>query len=340
MNRLLVLALNRILGGSGDLGYEFARQVFDGLLRGAGDPELIAAFLVAIHIRGESESEFMAALDAVRSTQQTLEEVCGDAIDIGGTGGDCGATFNISTTAALVAAAADVTVCKHGNVAVTGQCGSMDLVSRIGLPVARTQAEAAEQLACAGIIFLHSRDFLKYPPLLQSVRRKLGVRTIFNLLGPWCNPARVRRQVIGVSNRRDLPLFVATARALRQERVLIVHGSADKSDEFSISGETQIAEVELGSVTWYQLHPSDFGLEKAPLHEISGGDRDMNAKHTLDIIEGRERGPRRSIVLMTAASAIYIAGHAQTIRAGVDAAREAIDSGRVTTLVRRLRNLA
>jgi len=318
-----------------------AETFMEELLSGRVATPEIARMLLALNQRAVSVDELSGFARVMRQHAAPVfaqdEPRPTGLVDTCGTGGDETGTFNISTASAIVAAAAGARVAKHGNRSVSSRSGSADVLEALGVNIDLPLAVAGRSVREIGIGFLfapaaHAAARHAIPARLQIVKR-----TVFNLLGPWCNPARVPRQVIGVSDQRYLPLFVTTARTLQQERVLIVHGSADKIDEFSVSGETQIAEVYHGSVTWHQVDISDFGLEKAPLHEISGGDCDTNSKHTLQIIEGRELGPRRSIVLMTAASAIYVAGHVRTLRAGLDAAREVIDSGCAATLLTRLR---
>jgi anthranilate phosphoribosyltransferase len=337
VNSLLQGVIDRVLGNERDITYPVARNSFDAILSGEGAPELVAAFLVAIHDRGESVAELAVAIDAVRATQRTVNCACDGSIDVGGMGGDRGATFNVSTTAALVTAAAGIKVCKHGSSAISGQCGSMDVVSGLGCPLARCQADVDDQLVAQGIIFLSTDDFLEYPLPLRCVRRTLGVATIFNLVGPFCNPARVKRQVIGVSDEKLFGIFATIVCSLSYERVLIIYDTSNITDEFSVSGETQIAEVNHGTVAWYSVTPSDFGLAIAQTEEISGGDTNANTRSALDIIEGRDLGPRRSVVLMTTAAGIYAAGKACNLYEACVLARNAIDYGSAASLLTLLR---
>jgi len=208
--------LGLLRDGCRDLGYWCARAAFEDMLSEAAEPHVASAFLIALQTKGETEQELLGGIDAVRSRQVAFD-VNDDGVDVGGTGGDAARTFNVSTTAALVVAAAGTRVYKHGSHAVSGLCGSVDLAERLGLPTAQDPASARDHVARYGIAILPSRSFLRYPPRVTAVRRALGVRTTFNLIGPWCNPARVRRQVIGVSDERYVPVFAGVARALGHE---------------------------------------------------------------------------------------------------------------------------
>jgi anthranilate phosphoribosyltransferase len=309
---------------------------FGEILAGTVPPEQISGFLVALRMRGETLPYLLAGVNAVRRGQPCAEPA-GDPIDIGGTGGDHGRTFNVSTVAALVAAAAGCLVFKHGNAAVSGKCGSMDLVAELGLKLAATLDEAIRGLAEHGIAFLHTRDHVRYPPVLQQARRHLGIRTLFNLIGPWCNPGRTRRQVIGVAEAQHLPTFAELAVALGYQRVVLIHGTADGSDEFSISGTSSLTVVSQGTIERREVCPEEFGFPAAPVERIAGGDARHNAEIARRILAGAEHGPCRHVVLMTAGAGLYVRGLANSLEEGAATAGRAIDDGRALQLLNRLR---
>jgi anthranilate phosphoribosyltransferase len=300
------------------------------------EPPLLAAFLVALQMRGETAAELLGAVDAVRARQIVVDKHGVDAVDIGGSGGDAGRTFNVSTTAALIVAAAGVRVFKHGSRAFSGTCGSIDVAEQLGLPLANDPSSANQLMARHGLAVLPSGNFLRYPPVIEQTRRALRIRTTFNLIGPWCNPARVRRQVVGVSDERYVNRFAQIAQALEHKRALIVHGRDGKLDEFSPSGPSTVAEVQAGLIRTYAVRPEDFGLRSRPLADISGGPPHANAAQTRAILRNEERGAPRTVVLLTAGAALYVAEAAPTFAAGVQLASVTLDSGRPYELVARM----
>ena len=333
-------ALERVRSGCADLGYGASRRVFEQLLSSpvAGSA---ASFLTALHARGESEAELLAGIHTVRRGLLTIDPGVAGAIDVGGTGGDAFRTFNVSTTASIVVAAAAQPVCKHGSRAVSGVCGSIDVLERLGVPVAVDEATARRDLALNGIAFLPSSSFLRYPPELSALRRLLGVRTAFNLVGPWCNPAGVTRQIVGTSRPREVTLFARIARALGHQRALIVHGCDGSLDEFSPAGASLVAELRDGHIETSTLYPEDLGLRRTPLENASGGEGlEAHALNAAAVLDGRDRAARRVMTLMTVGAALYVADRVRTLdrrgdtrrgghrfRPGPAPARTATDTG-------------
>jgi anthranilate phosphoribosyltransferase len=336
----LLSQLRRVMEERDTLGRAEARGLMEEILRNAPAEMELAALLGAMAARGETAEEVAGFADAMRSaaTALPLEAAERDAlVDTCGTGGDASGTFNISTAAALVAAAAGATVAKHGNRAVTSRSGSADVLEALGIAVDLTAAEAAEALRRYGFAFLHAPSMHPAMRAVMPVRRGLGVRTVFNLLGPLTNPAGASRQVVGVYVRRQVAVVAEALALLGTQHALVVHGKTENRgmDELSISGESEVAEVRGGQVRWRTLTPEDVGIGRAPVSELAGGDPEWNAGLLLAVFAG-ERGPRRDVVLLNAAAVLVTADRAVDLRAGVARAAEVIDSGAVTALIAEL----
>jgi anthranilate phosphoribosyltransferase len=324
-----------------------ARSLLNLILNGAASEIEIAALLGALAARGETPDELAGFVDAMRAaaTPVPLSETERSRLtDTCGTGGDASGSFNISTAAALVAAAASskIMVAKHGNRAVTSNSGSADVLEALGVPINLSPGEAAEALRAHRFAYLHAPTLHPAMKAVMPVRRALGVRTAFNLLGPLTNPAGARAQVMGVYAADRVPLIAETMLRLDTRHALVVHGSGgglDETgcglDEISISGPTQIAEVHNGRITLETLTPEQFGLTRAPLSALRGGDAAANAAILRAIFQG-EPGPRRDIVLLNAAAVLLVADCAPDLAAGIELARQAIDRGAVTRLLHAL----
>jgi anthranilate phosphoribosyltransferase len=318
-----------------------ARELMETVFAGGSSDVELAALLGGLAARGETAPEIAGFVDAMRAaaTPLPLTEVERAAlVDTCGTGGDLSGTFNISTAAALVAAAAGATVAKHGNRAVTSKCGSGDVLEALGIPVGITPEEAAASLRTHGFAFLHAPGH--HPALrgLMPVRKALGVRTVFNILGPLSNPAGARTQVMGVYSSHLVPLVAKAMAELGTRHAFVVHGEAGDGtgmDELSIEGPSLVAEVREGDVTLTTFTPEQAGLERARSGMLQGGDAVLNASILRSIFAG-ERGPRRDVVVLNASAVLVTAGLAETIAAGVLLAGAAIDSGAVTKLVAQL----
>jgi anthranilate phosphoribosyltransferase len=246
-------------------------------------------------------------------------------VDTCGTGGDASGTFNISTAVSLVAAAAGASIAKHGNRSLTSRCGSADVLDALGVPTALAPADAVRCLRTTGFVFLFAP--LMHPAMrrVQLIRRALGSRTVFNVLGPLTNPAHAPAQVLGVYAAELVPLIAESMVKLGVRHGFVVHGS-DGLDEITLSGETRIAEVKNGAIRLFKFSPEDAGLERAHLSTLQGGDAEENAA-ILHAIFGGESGPRRDIVLLNAAAALMAAGLSVDFQDGVQRAAHAIDSG-------------
>ncbi len=311
----------------------------------------LAALLGALSARGETPEELAGFVDAMRATAATLPLTQAERdvlVDTCGTGGDASGSFNISTAAALVAAAAGATVAKHGNRAVTSRSGSADVLEALRIPVDLSPQQAADSLRRHRFAFLHAPALHPAMRVVMPVRRALGVRTVFNLFGPLSNPAGASRQVMGVFGPRQVALVAGAMALLGTRRALVVHGAIGSSipgagiDELSISGVTDLAEVRLqpshgnGLIRHFQLTPEDVGLPQSPASALAGSDPAANAAILTHIFAGA-LGPPRDVVLLNAAAVLMTAELATDMRAGLALAREAIDNGAVTGLVASLR---
>jgi anthranilate phosphoribosyltransferase len=311
------------------------RGLMDDLVGGhCGEPEA-AALLIALRMKGETAAELAAAAEALHRHMIPLDAAGIDALDTSGTGGDGQGTFNISTTAALIAAGAGVPVVKHGNRAVSGKCGSADLLARLGVNIEAGPDWARRCLKEVGFAFCFAPHFHPALKNVAALRRRLGVRTIFNSLGPLLNPAATPFQLIGVGRPELLDLIAgALARRGRCRRAFLVWGR-DGQDEVSLAGPTMVREVSGSAVRALEWTPCDFGLPEGSLEGLRVDCIDDSAALVRAILDGKD-GPARHSALANAAAAIHVAGKAATLAEGVACAAEAIDSGRARKVLERL----
>jgi len=312
------------------------------ILAGEASEVELAGLLGAMAGRGETAAEIAGFAETMRAAATMLPLTASESeqlVDTCGTGGDASGSFNISTAAALVAAAAGAKVAKHGNRAITSKSGSADVLEALGIPIHLAPEAAAEALRVHGFCFLLAPSHHPAMKAVMPVRRALGVRTVLHVLGPLLNPAGARRQVMGVYQARLVPLVGEALAMLGAEHALVVHGDGDGikgQDEFALSGPSEVAEVRGGVMETYTVTPEDFGLTRAPLDALAGGDAAETAAILTGIFAG-EAGPKRDIVLMNAAAVLLTAGVAGGLREGVAIAAKAIDSGAVRELVAALR---
>jgi anthranilate phosphoribosyltransferase len=330
--------LRRILEDREILSREDAAALMQKILCGEAQDIEIAGLLGGLAGRGETSDEIAGFAQAMRSAATTLPLDLAEQkalVDTCGTGGDASGTFNISTAAALVAAAAGAKVAKHGNRAVTSKCGSADVLEALGIPIHLSPRDAAKALQTKGFCFLLAPSHHPAMKAVMPVRRALGVRTILHVLGPLLNPAGARRQVMGVYQSRLVPLVANAMIRLGIQHAMVVHGDGGL-DEIALSGPTEIAEVRNNAVTTYLIAPEDVGLTRAPLSALTGGDAHVNAAILTSIFSG-ESGPHRDIVLLNAAAVLVTSGLATDIAGGITLAAHAIDSGSVARLLEALR---
>jgi anthranilate phosphoribosyltransferase len=327
-------ALARVIDGH-DLSADEMTGCMRAIMTGGATPAQIAGFLVALRLKGETVPEIAAAAAVMRELATGVD--IGDlphAVDIVGTGGDAAGTFNISTASMFVAAAAGCHVAKHGNRSVSSKSGSADLLEAAGVSLTLTPEQVARCVREVGVGFMFAPAHHGAMKHAIGPRRELGVRTLFNVLGPLTNPAGVRRQVLGVFAEPLLEPLAEVLADLGAEQVLVVH-AADGLDEISIAAPTDIAELKDGAIRRYRIAPADFGLSEAPLDQI----RVDGPEHSLRLVQSAlsgEPGPARDIVLLNAAAAIYAAGVVDSLADGVAAARAAIDDGAALTRLTRL----
>jgi anthranilate phosphoribosyltransferase len=321
-NPILTEAIDRLSDGV-DLDPSDASRVLTEIIDGNASEAQAAAFLIALRTKGETVGE-IAGLASVLRERSVKVDAGADLVDTAGTGGGR-PTFNVSTTAAFIAAGAGCRVAKHGNRSATSQCGSADVLEALG---GRIDVDAGSVASCIreigfGFMFapLHHPAFKNIVP----VRKELGVRTIFNFLGPLTNPAGARRQVIGVSDPAKLETMAAALGQLGAERALVV-SSADGLDEFSVSGTTQVVELRDGELSTYEVTPEQVDLEPAADGAVGAGTPEQNAIVLREVLAG-SAGTERSLAVLNAGAAIYVAGEAETLAEGVRAAERSVDSG-------------
>jgi anthranilate phosphoribosyltransferase len=307
-----------------DLSRQEAYDTMTEIMSGNASEPLIASFLTALRMKGEVVNEIAGCAQAMREKSTKIETKHVNVIDTCGTGGDSLGTFNISTAAAIVACGAGVVVAKHGNRAISSRCGSADVLKALGVNIEIPKEKVEQCLDDVGIAFLFAplmHGAMKYA---APVRRELGIRTVFNVLGPLTNPAGARRQVIGVFDGRLTELLARVLLELGTERAMVVHGVGGL-DEISTLGKTMISELKDGSISSYEFHHSSVGISSGTLADVAGGDAELNASIIRNILDGKKNS-QRNITVLNAGAAIYISGKAPTFLDGVKLAEESIDS--------------
>lgn len=307
-------------------------KAFGILMSGEATPAQIGGFLMALRVRGESQDEFTGAVKAMRARMLPVKAPEG-AIDIVGTGGDAKGSLNVSTGAALVVAGSGVKVAKHGNRALSSKSGAADTLMALGVNLDLTPERISACIEEAGIGFMFAPAHHSAMRFVGPARVELGTRTIFNLLGPMCNPAGVRHQLLGVFSPKWLVTIAKVLGELGSERVWVVHGEG--YDEMTVTGTTHMAVLEGGKVETRAVTPEDFGLPRHAPEAVAGGDAQYNAAALRQLLEG-EPSAYRDMVLMNAAAALVIAGRAGDLREGVTLAAESIDEGRARAILDRL----
>ena len=324
--------IQKVSGGA-TLSEDEIRTALDQMTAGAATPAQMGAFLMALRVRGETVEEIAGAAQMLRAKMNRVE-VAPDAIDIVGTGGDAHGTYNVSTCAALIAAGAGARIAKHGNRRVSSKSGASDVLAELGVKLEVPAAAIARCVSEAGLGFLWAP--LHHPALKHwaPIRGELGIRTIFNLLGPICNPAGVKRQVVGVFSWHWVEPIAHVLKSLGAEHVWVVHGH-DGLDELTTTGATDVAELKDGKVTVFEVTPADAGLQPAKLSDLRGGDEKENAAAIRDVLAGK-RTPLRDIAVLNAAAALIVAGKAVNLADGAALAAHAIESGAARKALERL----
>lgn len=316
-------AIYSILSGA-DLTLAETRGVMQQIMQGEARPSQIGAFLAAMRMKGETIEEITACAEIMRekSTKITPET---DVLDIVGTGGDELFTFNISTVSAFVVAASGIPVAKHGGRSVSSKCGSADVLEALGANISLTAEQSKQMLSRAGMCFMHSQVYHTAMKYVAPIRKELGVRTIFNILGPLANPAGATYQLLGVYDENLVKPLAKVLSNLGVKRAMVVHGH-DGLDEISLTGTSTICEVVGGRLNSYFISPEQFGLERCAAGELAGGPPEKNAEILRNILSG-EKGAKRDIVVLNSACCIYMFKNDVTMRECVRIAQDAIDSG-------------
>lgn len=317
-----------------DLTTAEAAAAMASIMKGEAAPAQIAGLLIGLAMKGERPAELVGLAQTMTANAVAVPVQPGPVFDTCGTGGDRSGTFNISTAAAIVMAACGTRVAKHGNRSVSSQCGSADVLEALGVNIQAAPEVAARCLSEVGMAFFFAPTFHPAMKHAAQARRDLGVRTAFNLLGPLTNPARPTRQIVGVPKPDLTELIARSLSLLGSERAWVVHG-ADGLDELSTTGYTKVSECRNNAVQTFYVHPADFGLAKASPDALKGGDATANAAIIHSVLDGA-KGHARDVVLLNTGAARFIAGQADTVRAGIAQAAAAIDSGAARQVLARL----
>ncbi len=319
-------AIAKLIEGQ-DLTRTEAEGVMNEIMDGAATPAQMASFLTALRVKGETVDEIAGCASVMREKAIRVSPARADIVDTAGTGGDRAGTFNISTTAAFVIAGAGLGVAKHGNRAVSGQCGSADLLEALGVNLDLTPVQVAECIDQVGIGFLFAPKLHPAMKNVAPVRKELGIRTVFNILGPLTNPARTPAQIVGVYDGALTEPMASVLHALDVRAAFVFH-SDDGLDELTTTGINRMTYYDNGSIRTDELDARELGLARATREELRGGSASENARLTRGLLGGEERGAKRDVVLLNAAAALVAGGRARDLREGLSAAGEAIDSGR------------
>ena len=313
------------LAAKEDIGYEAAKAVMNEIMNNEASEVQKAAYLTALAMKGETVEEITGSAEAMRShCVKFLNDQ--DVLEIVGTGGDRSNSFNISSTAALVISAGGVPVAKHGNRAASSKSGAADMYEALGVNIRLEPEKASAVLKELGMIFLFAQNYHIAMKYVGPVRKELGIRTIFNILGPLANPAGASMELMGVYDESLCQPLGQVLYNLGVKKALVVYGQ-DRLDEISMSAPTTVCEVRDGWVKNYEIKPEDFGLERCLKEDLVGGTGGENAQICRDILSGKENGPKRGAVVINAGAALYLAGKAESIAGGVKMAQEIIDSG-------------
>ncbi|MFB6308505.1 MAG: anthranilate phosphoribosyltransferase [Haloarculaceae archaeon] len=328
--------IERVTDGE-DLTQAEAREAA-GLIFEEATEAQIGALLTALRAKGETETEIAGFAEGMREAARTITPDREPLVDTCGTGGDDYDTINVSTTSAMVAAGAGVPVAKHGNYSVSSSSGSADVLEEVGVTVDAEPPAVEDAIEQEGIGFMLAPVFHPAMKAVIGPRKELGMRTIFNVLGPLTNPAGADAQIVGVYDPDLVPVLARALAHMDIERAMVVHGSG--LDEIAIHGETTVAEVHGDEIEEYTLTPADLGLDEYDIGAVSGGQPEENAEDMRGIVEGEVTGAKRDIILANAGAAIYVAGAADSLQEGVERAREAIDSGAAAEKLADLRTVS
>lgn len=326
--------LSKLVDGN-DLTKEEAMRAQELILTGQATQAQIACFLTALRMKGETLDEITGLASVLRDKAQTIAPKIDHYVDFVGTGGDCTYSFNISTTSAFVVAAAGVPVAKHGNRSISSKSGAGDVLEALGVNISADPKVVEQCVEKVGIGFMFAPHFNPAMKYVGPVRKEMGIRTVFNILGPLSNPSRAKAMVVGVYSPKLTEVIAGTMMNLGVERGFVVSGH-DNMDEFTLTGPSIVSEIKDGKVTTYEVTPEQFGLSCCEIDKLQGGDGIVNAQITKDILAGKEQGAKRDIVLLNAGAALYIGGKTDSIKDGITLAARTIDSGKAVGVLDQL----
>ncbi len=325
--------IEKIVCGT-DLTQAQTREIFDEIMSGKATPAQIGSFVTALRMKGETVDEITGAARVMREKSVKIDAGEGVVVDTCGTGGSRINTFNISTTAAFVVAGAGIKIAKHGNRSASSECGSADVLEDLGVNLDAPPDQVEKCINEIGIGFMYAPLFHGAMKYAVTPRKEIGIRTIFNLLGPLSNPANATSQVLGIYDAKLTKVIAAVLKNLGCRRALVVSG-VDGLDEITITGKTKITELNRGRLRTYFVSPEKLGMKRAKFEEIKGGSAKENSERLLSLLEG-ERGPRRNVVLLNAAAALIAGFKARNFKAGIRLAEDSIDSGAALEKLKRL----
>jgi len=320
----MIQEATELLSGSQDLTAGQMQAVMEEIMTGKADTPAIVSFLTALNKKGETVEELTAAVSVMRGHSAKIKTKHQVILDTCGTGGDRKGTFNVSTAVAFVVSGCGIAVAKHGNRSVSSCCGSADILEALGINIHETKEKLERCLDDIGIAFLFAQDLHPAMKYAMEARKHIGTKTMFNILGPLTNPAGATHQLVGVYDRHWTETLASVLANLGTVHALIVHGE-DGLDEITTTSKTFISEEYKGEIKNYQICPEDFGFSKVKLEDLSGGRASDNAKILLDVLNGKS-GPKRDIVLLNAGAAIYAADKVNSIKEGIELAKQSIDS--------------
>jgi anthranilate phosphoribosyltransferase len=321
---MITEAIQKVITGS-DLEYDTARLAMEEIMEGTATQAQIASFLTALRMKGESISEITACASVMREKAVRIHPPA-DVMDIVGTGGDEAGTFNISTTSAFVVAAGGVPVAKHGNRSVSSRSGAADVLEKLGVNIQIPSEQSRRILEQIDLCFMFAQTYHSSMKYAAPVRKELGVRTIFNILGPLANPAGACMQLMGVFDEKLTEPLAQVLMNLGVKRGMVIHG-CDGLDEATLTAETRVVEIVDGTLKSYHITPEEYGFRRCSREELTGGDAEENAKITREILGGTEQGPKRGVVLLNSAMALYMGGKGDSIASCIPLARTLIDTG-------------
>lgn len=329
-------AISKLIEGT-DLKLKEAEEVMNEIMSGNATDAQIAGFLVALRLKGETIEEITACAKVMREKASRINPTNqAQLVDVVGTGGDKSGTFNISTVAAFVVAGAGVPVAKHGNKGVSSKSGSADVLTALGINIMLEPKQVEKCISEVGIGYMFAPKFHGAMKYAIGPRKELAIRTVFNVLGPLTNPAEAPYELMGVFDEKLVEPLAEVLGLLGLKHALVVHGNG--LDEITLEAATKVAEVKENHVTTYEIKPTDFGMKLASLDEIKGGTPEDNAKITLAILKGEEKGPKRDVVILNAAAALVAANKADSLKDGVKLAADSIDSGKALEKLNQLKD--